>query len=554
VEGTLGAGAFGTVYLAKDDVLGRRLAIKTVRLDALAVTGAPLEELTQRFQREARVSAQLKHPNIVTIYDVGESEGLSYLAMEYLEGQGLESLIASEGRLPPERAAAIGAQVAEALAYAHSQGVVHRDVKPANIMIESGDRVKVTDFGIAKAQTAENLTATGSLVGTPAYMSPEQARGGELDGRSDLFSLGCVLYEMLGGARAFSADSITGLIFKVITEAPRPLEELAPDAPAELLAVVRRSLSKAPEMRFPDGHAMAEALLQAAAAPIRRPARPSGDDDPTLLNRGRGAVATRPPRGASPTARTLPGRGATAARRPAAAEPAPRNEGGSLMPWLLLAAAVGVIGYAATRGDDTPESAPAPTETAATGAPAAQPARPAGTSPMPAPRPATTPLPAMPAPAAERAAVDPAAAPEPPPATTQAPPAPVARSTPWPEPSGAPPPRGHRPPGGGPPGGPGASQSPESRRAEQPAIDALSRLAEAQARYFQANGRYGSLVQLQRNGLMPRSTDPGMRSLEASYQLEIVAGRSTWRGVARPRSDPRLRTFEVDQTGPVRAR
>ena len=137
VERRLGTGAFGTVYLATDAALGRQVAIKTVRMDGLAATGAPLEELMQRFGREARISAQLKHPNIVTIYHVGEFEGLSYLAMEYIEGEGLESLIASAGRLPPARVIAIAAQVADALGYAHSQGVVHRDVKPANIMIEA---------------------------------------------------------------------------------------------------------------------------------------------------------------------------------------------------------------------------------------------------------------------------------------------------------------------------------------------------------------------------------------------------------------------------------
>src|SRR5512134_146741 len=181
----LGAGAFGTVYKAKDKLLGRMVAIKTIRLEGLAAAGASLEELLERFTREAQVSAQLKHPNIVTIYDIGNADGLTYLAMEFIDGVGLDRLISSEGRLSLDRAASIGAQVADALDFAHKNSVVHRDIKPANIMIEDGDRVKVTDFGIAKVtNSGEHLTMTGSLLGTPSYMSPGQARGASIDGRS----------------------------------------------------------------------------------------------------------------------------------------------------------------------------------------------------------------------------------------------------------------------------------------------------------------------------------------------------------------------------------
>ena len=146
----LGAGAFGTVYKAKDKILGRMVAIKTIRLEGLAAAGTSLDELMQRFKQEAQVSAQLKHPNIVTIYDIGETEGVSYIAMEFIDGVGLDRVIATGGPLPLERAAMLGAQVADALDFAHRNGVVHRDIKPANIMVEAGDRVKVTDFGIAK--------------------------------------------------------------------------------------------------------------------------------------------------------------------------------------------------------------------------------------------------------------------------------------------------------------------------------------------------------------------------------------------------------------------
>jgi serine/threonine protein kinase len=258
----LGAGAFGTVYKAKDKILGRMVAIKTIRLEGLAAAGASLDELMDRFKREAQVSAQLKHPNIVTIYDIGEVEGVSYLAMEFIDGTGLERVIASAGRLPLERAAMIGAQVADALGFAHEHGVVHRDIKPANIMVETGDRVKVTDFGIAKVMdSGDHLTMTGSLLGTPSYMSPEQAKGAAIDGRSDLFSVGCVLYEMIAGKKAFRGDSITGLIFKIITEDPPGLREMDPDVPEEMVRIISKALAKTPETRYQSGKELAEDLL-----------------------------------------------------------------------------------------------------------------------------------------------------------------------------------------------------------------------------------------------------------------------------------------------------
>jgi serine/threonine-protein kinase len=257
----LGAGAFGTVYKAKDKILGRMLAIKTIRLEGLAAAGASLDEMLSRFKQEAQVSAQLKHPNIVTVYDIGDSDGMSYLAMEFIDGVGLEKMILS-GRLPIERAASLGAQVADALGFAHSNGIIHRDIKPANIMVEAGDRAKVTDFGIAKLMdSGDHLTMTGSLLGTPSYMSPEQARGGAIDGRSDLFSLGCVIYEMLAGRKAFRGESITALIFKIITEEPPPIREMGPDLPDEIVRIIARALAKAPDARYQSGREMAEDLL-----------------------------------------------------------------------------------------------------------------------------------------------------------------------------------------------------------------------------------------------------------------------------------------------------
>jgi len=212
------------------------------------------------------VVAQLRHPNIVSVCDFGQDGALSYLAMELVEGDGLDELIRRDGRFGADRTARIGAQAAEALAYAHARGVVHRDVKPGNILVEPGDRVRVADFGIAKARNAESISLTGTLIGTPVYMSPEQARGRSLDGRSDLFSLGCVLYEMLTGRRAFAGDSITGIIFRIITESPRSMREIVAALPPELVRVVERALRKDPEARYASGRELAQELRAIADA------------------------------------------------------------------------------------------------------------------------------------------------------------------------------------------------------------------------------------------------------------------------------------------------
>ena len=349
----LGAGAFGTVYKAKDKLLGRMVAIKTIRLEGLAAAGASLEELMERFTREAQVSAQLKHPNIVTIYDIGNADGLTYLAMEFIDGVGLEKLIASEGRLGLERAASIGAQVADALDFAHRNNVVHRDIKPANIMIEAGDRVKVTDFGIAKVtNSGEHLTMTGSLLGTPSYMSPEQARGGELDGRSDLFAVGCVLYEMLAGQKAFRGDSITGLIFKIITEEPPSLREMDFEIPDEIVRIIARSMSKAPETRYQTGRELADdllALTRPGSTPTLRQSElgtASGPADPgpsTLVSSATLGAAAPTVASAAAATKLVPPPPRPGPRPPAAAAPRPepmRKSGGGagLVIGLLLAA------------------------------------------------------------------------------------------------------------------------------------------------------------------------------------------------------------------------
>jgi serine/threonine protein kinase len=262
IEKKLGAGAFGTVYKARDKKLRRLVAIKTIRLEGLAASNVALEDLLKRFEQEAEVAARVQHQNIVALWDIGTWEGLSYISMEFVDGVGLDRVIQGSGKMAVERAAAIGAQIAEALEVAHQQGVIHRDIKPANIMILPGDRVKVTDFGIAKlTDSAEHLTVTGSLLGTPSYMSPEQARGGKIDGRSDLFSVGCILYEMVAGQRAFRGESITALLFKIITEDPPSLRELDPTVSDAMLRIIGKALSKAPETRYQTGRELADDLL-----------------------------------------------------------------------------------------------------------------------------------------------------------------------------------------------------------------------------------------------------------------------------------------------------
>jgi serine/threonine-protein kinase len=439
----LGAGAFGTVYKAKDKILGRMVAIKTIRMEGLAAAGASVDELVDRFKREAQVSAQLRHPNIVTIYDVGESGGMSYLAMEFIDGVGLEKVIASAGRLPVERAAGLAAQVADALDFAHKSNVVHRDIKPANIMVEAGDRVKVTDFGIAKVtDSADHLTVTGSLLGTPSYMSPEQARGAPLDGRSDLFAVGAVLYEMIAGKKAFRGDSITGLIFKIITEEPPPIRELDPSVPDEVVRILAKALAKAPDGRYQTGREMADdllALTRPASTPTLRqaeiattpalktpPAPPTINATPTmqgavLTSQAAPATVVSPPPPPPPVRRASPPPPPAAqARVPSPPPPAPRSSSTGLLVGvaagaLLLLLAVGgagwyVLGRRAappqasgtldgTAGAAGTTAAPVPPTTLAAAPPtAAGTTEPAGTSAAPAA--AAEPPPA----AAERAA------------------------------------------------------------------------------------------------------------------------------------------------------
>ncbi len=255
ITGELGKGAMGVVYKALDPNIGRPVAIKTMRLD---VHGTETEDMLRRFKNEARAAGVLNHTNIVAIYDAGEHEGSFYIAMEHVDGTTLHHLLAERHMLPPEQVIEIACQVCEGLDYAHSHGVIHRDVKPANIMIGSGSAVKIMDFGIAKA--GADLTNTGQVVGTPNYMSPEQVKGRPLDGRTDLFSLGVILYEALTGEKPFTGQNVTTIIYKIVNENPIPPRELDVTIHPGLSAVITKSLEKAPDARYQTGAELARDL------------------------------------------------------------------------------------------------------------------------------------------------------------------------------------------------------------------------------------------------------------------------------------------------------
>ena len=265
----LGRGAMGRVLLAHDPRIDRPVAIKTIQIFA----GLPQSERVAaraRFLREARSAGRLSHPGIVTMFDVGEQNEVPYLAMEYVRGDELARFCTPETRLPAVIVADLVARAADALDYAHREGVVHRDIKPANLMRVGETDVKIMDFGLAK-DVGANLTQEGTMFGTPSYMSPEQIRGETIDGRSDQFSLGCVLFEMLTGQKAFGGDSVSSVIFRVVHEPPGGGQVPPTDIPDPFGKVVTRALAKNPAERFASAGEFAEALRRAAG---RLPAPP----------------------------------------------------------------------------------------------------------------------------------------------------------------------------------------------------------------------------------------------------------------------------------------
>lgn len=356
----LGRGSMGVVYQGFDPVIGRTVAIKTMLIEGLST--AEFQEYKTRFQREAQAAGILAHPNIVTVYDFGEDEGVLYLAMEYLEGKSLQSLVEKQHVLPLETIVPMFEQVCSALDHAHNHKIVHRDIKPANIMILDSGLVKVTDFGIAKMMSM-GMTQAGQVLGTPNYMSPEQVKGRPVDGRSDIFSLGVILYELVTGEKPFGGQNITTVIYKIINENPIPPRELDATIHPGLSYVIQKALAKSSEERYQTCRELAEDLknyknLGGAAAPSATVVIKVPPIQPAARLEARTPAAAAPvvtpavpePRKAPPAAAPAPPRAARPAPPPpalvAVARPAQKS---SSAVWvvlaLLLLGAVGGGGY-----------------------------------------------------------------------------------------------------------------------------------------------------------------------------------------------------------------
>jgi serine/threonine protein kinase len=238
---TIGQGGMGVVYKATDTQLGEPIAIKTLRADFLSNDPTALE----RFRSEIRLARKISHRNVVRTHDIGEADGTHYITMEYIAGTSLSDLLQKKGRIPPAATITIGKQLARALQVAHEEGVIHRDIKPQNLVVQPDGVLKVMDFGIARlTERKQGMTRTGMVVGTPEYMAPEQLLGDEIDARADIYSAGIVLYECLTGGRPWVADSATVLIGKMLSEPPRPPIDVNPEVPAALSALIVRTISR----------------------------------------------------------------------------------------------------------------------------------------------------------------------------------------------------------------------------------------------------------------------------------------------------------------------
>jgi len=254
----IGHGSMGIVYEAKDPLIDRIVAIKTINLQNL--TPEEKKEYEARFYLEARSGGRLSHPNIVTIHDLGESEGVPYIAMELMEGRELQNLLKSDQLLPIKDTLNIVIQVATGLAYAHEHGIVHRDIKPSNIMVLKGGRVKIADFGIAHMDSWRLNTTHGKLLGSPHYMSPEQVSSSPVDQRSDIFSVGTMLYRMLSGQVPFTGNNTHAITYKIVNEAPPKPSSLNPEIPDMLDSIVLKCLSKNPDHRYQNAFELADDL------------------------------------------------------------------------------------------------------------------------------------------------------------------------------------------------------------------------------------------------------------------------------------------------------
>ncbi len=303
VESVLGRGAMGMVYLARDRRIGRKVALKTVHINEKFDDDSEANEFYQRLQREAELCGALQHPNIVTLYEPGyENDVIAWLATEYVEGENLRDYMRKRKPLPLDEALRIVEGILRGLAYAHAKGIVHRDIKPANILLTGTHEAKIADFGIARPLDS-NLTAVGEMLGTPSYMSPEQVRCQPVTMRSDLFSVGAVLYEMLTGVKAFGASDVTGILRNVVESTPKPAHEANPNVPPALSAFCERLYAKNPDDRFASAiEALAELeRIRPQFGPIGEssPAPASSDPDP-----GHSTMAVTP--SPSPGMHTIP--------------------------------------------------------------------------------------------------------------------------------------------------------------------------------------------------------------------------------------------------------
>ncbi|MBI5658456.1 MAG: serine/threonine protein kinase [Nitrosomonadales bacterium] len=257
IVGEIGQGAMGTVYKAKDPLIDRIVAIKTINLD---LADDEKEEYEGRFYQEAKAAGRLSHPNIVTVFDVGKSGDIAYIAMEFLQGRELRDILNDGKRIPVEQALDIVVQVAQGLAYAHEHNIVHRDVKPSNIMVVRDGHVKITDFGIARMESASVRTQTGMVLGSPKYMSPEQVMGKQIDRRSDIFSLGVMLYEVLAGQVPFAGENINAIMYQILNTVPPPPGALNPEVPGMLNFIVAKALAKEVADRYQNAKEFANDL------------------------------------------------------------------------------------------------------------------------------------------------------------------------------------------------------------------------------------------------------------------------------------------------------
>jgi len=383
----LGRGMTGVVFEARDPALSRTVALKMID-PANAVPAGEREAFTQRFESEARIAGRLSHPNIVVVHDVGQDPEteILYIALERLPGETLAALVQKGVHLPWRQALDVGAQLADALEHAHEHGIVHRDIKPANVMLLPNGQVKLMDFGIAKLE-ASQLTAAGQFFGTPLYMAPEQAGNGIVDGRSDLFALGSVLYTLLTGRHAFAGENVLQILRRVVEEDPRPPGEVMPGVPPAVDGIIARCLAKAPDDRYPSARHLREDIEEVLGGRAPRHSAPPAQ----RLTAGASEAADEDSPAAAtlavdvnPLEKLLDG----PAAQPAAAPTAPRRR----RALLLGLGAIGALALALGIPRLLPPGASNPPAGPGADAPAS--AAGAGPAPPAEPTPAPTPAPA----------------------------------------------------------------------------------------------------------------------------------------------------------------